>query len=156
MSDVLQHNIKEFVTARIEGQDFGLPVNLVRDIFMPSRITRVPECRPEVYGVLNLRGRIVTVIDMRQRLGLTPFETHEGDDPPMHIVIEHGEEPYSLMVDKVGDVMSLHQDSWEETPTTLDDRWASVADGIYRLEKKGLMVVLDIERVMSFLRKEAV
>ena len=73
--------VTEYVTAMIGGQLFGLPISRVQDVFMPDRITRVPLSVPEIAGVLNLRGRIVTAIDMRRRLGLPP----RTDDKPSKI-----------------------------------------------------------------------
>jgi purine-binding chemotaxis protein CheW len=64
----------EYVTATIGGQLFGLPISGVQDVFMPERLTRVPLAAPEFAGMLNLRGRIVTAVDMRLRLGLPPVE----------------------------------------------------------------------------------
>ena len=72
--------ITEYVTTMIGGQLFGLPISRVQDVFMPERLTRVPLASRDVAGVLNLRGRIVTAIDMRARLGLPKEET---DRPPM-------------------------------------------------------------------------
>ena len=70
--------ITEYVTVMIGGQLFGLPISRVQDVFMPDRVTRVPLSAPEIAGGLNLRGRIVTAIDMRRRLGLGPLT----DDKP--------------------------------------------------------------------------
>ena len=67
-------NLKEYVTAMIGGQLFGLPILRVQDVFMPERMTRLPLAPPEIAGVTNLRGRIVTMIDMRRRLGLDKRE----------------------------------------------------------------------------------
>ena len=63
-------SVIEYVTATIGGQLFGLPISRVQDVFVPDRLTRVPLAAPEIAGLLNLRGRIVTAIDMRRRLGL--------------------------------------------------------------------------------------
>ena len=70
MSETADHNLREYVTALIGGQLFGLPILRVQDVFAPERLTKVPLAPPEIAGVLNLRGRIVTLIDMRRRLGL--------------------------------------------------------------------------------------
>jgi purine-binding chemotaxis protein CheW len=64
----------EYVTATVAGQLFGLPIARVQDVFVLDRLTRVPLATPEIAGVLNLRGRIVTAIDMRRRLGLAPAD----------------------------------------------------------------------------------
>jgi chemotaxis signal transduction protein len=94
----------EFVTFTIVGQTFGLPIACVQDVFKPARITRVPLAGAEIAGVLNLRGRIVTAIDMRRRLDVR--EREEGD-APMAIGIEAKGESFGLLVDAVGEVLKL-------------------------------------------------
>ena len=91
----------------IGGQLFGLPISRVQDVFMPDRVTRVPLSAPEIAGVLNLRGRIVTAIDMRRRLGLPP---RTDDKPSMAVGIELKGESYGLLIDTVGEVMKLGDD----------------------------------------------
>ena len=96
--------VTEYVTVMIGGQLFGLPISRVQDVFMPDRVTRVPLSAPEIAGVLNLRGRIVTAIDMRRRLGLPP---RTDDKPSMAVGIELKGESYGLLIDTVGEVMKL-------------------------------------------------
>ncbi|MDP6405764.1 MAG: chemotaxis protein CheW [Alphaproteobacteria bacterium] len=136
----------QFVTITIADQLFGIPVLTVHDVLVAQKITPIPLAPPEVAGALNLRGRIVTAIDVRRALGLAP---REGDDPGMYVVVEHDEELYSLMVDTVGEVMDLPSDAFERPPTTLEPRWREVASGIYRLEGQ-LLLVLDVERLLDF------
>jgi purine-binding chemotaxis protein CheW len=134
----------EFVSMVIGDQLFGIPVLEVRDVLGPQRITRVPLAQPEIAGSLNLRGRIVTAIDMRIRLALPP---RPSDIPGMSVVIEHKGELYSLIIDKVGEVMSLSSTSFEKNPATLDTQWQGVSNGIYRLHDK-LLVVLDAAHLL--------
>jgi purine-binding chemotaxis protein CheW len=108
-------------------------------------MTEVPLCIPEVAGVLNLRGRIVTAIDMRKRLGLPPRET---GTQCMAVGIEAYGESYGLVIDTVGDVLNLDDTTLEANPANLDPRWASVSGGVHRLDGR-LMVVLDVERVLA-------
>jgi len=135
----------EYVTVTIADQLFGLPINRVQDVFMPEMITRVPLSPPEIAGVLNLRGRIVTAIDMRRRLRLPPREkaTHS-----MAVGIEYKGESYGLLIDAVGEVLRLPVAGLERNPGNLDRRWAKVAGGVQRLEGR-LMVVLDVDRVLD-------
>jgi purine-binding chemotaxis protein CheW len=133
------YTVREFVTATIGGQLCGLPVLQVQDVLGPQRITRIPLAPPEVAGSLNLRGRIVTSIDMRKRLGLPP---RDDGQQSMSIVVEHHGELYSLMVDAVGEVLKLSEEDFERSPATLDPLWRNVSEGVYRLED-GLLVVLD-------------
>ena len=135
----------QYVTIYISDQLFGLPISRVHDVFMPESVTRVPLSQIEIAGVLNLRGRIVTAIDMRKRLGLEPLE-HEGS--MMAIGIEFREESYGLIIDSVGEVLDLSETSREAVPSNMDSRWADIAAGVHRLEND-LMVILDVDRVLG-------
>ncbi len=142
----------QYVSITIGGQLFGIPVLIVHDVLGPQRITRIPLAPPEVAGSLNLRGRIVTAIDVRLRLGLPKRDV--GDDTAMSVVVEHGGEFYSLMVDAVGEVLMLSTAEFERNPATLDPRWRDVSLGIYRLDAE-LLVILDVLRLLDFSRNEA-
>ncbi len=137
--------ITEFVTAMIGGQLFGLPISRVQDVFMPDRLTRVPLASDDVAGVLNLRGRIVTAIDMRARLGLP---RHDNGRPPMAVGVDMRGESYGLLIDNIGEVLKLQNDSREVNPVNLDPRMAKMAGGVHRLDGQ-LMVVLDVDRVLE-------
>src|SRR5580704_16341983 len=138
-------NMKEYVTAMIGGQLFGLPILRVQDVFMPERLTRVPLAPPEIAGVLNLRGRIVTLIDMRGRLGLG---ARDDNAPAMAIGVESRGESYGLLIDSVGEVLKLDDNMREPNPINLDPRLARVSAGIHRLQGQLLMVV-DVDRVLE-------
>jgi purine-binding chemotaxis protein CheW len=112
---------------------------------MPQLLTRVPLSGPEIAGILNLRGRIVTALDLRSRLGLAPRQ--EGA-PPMAVGIEWRGESYGLLVDAVGEVVKLADSGREPNPVNLDAKLAGVSAGVHRLDAQ-LMVVLDIERVLG-------
>jgi purine-binding chemotaxis protein CheW len=142
---------EDFVTAIIADQLFGIPVLQVQDVLGPQKITRIPLAPPEVAGSLNLRGRIVTAIDVRLRLGLG---ARKDGKPGMSIVVDHRGELYSLMVDHVGEVLSLTHEDFERHPATMDSRWREVSTGIYRL-KETLLVVLDVSKLLNFANIEA-
>ncbi len=135
----------EYVTVTLDDQIFGLPIARVQDVFIPDRLTRVPLAPPQIAGVLNLRGRIVTVIDMRRRLGLP---ARDGKIPAIAVGIELKGESYGLLVDAVGEVMKLAKDACEVKPVNLDAGLAEVTAGVYRLDGQ-LLVVLDIDRVFD-------
>jgi purine-binding chemotaxis protein CheW len=135
-----------FVTVETAGQLFGVKLERVRDVFVPQGLSPVPLAQPEVAGLLNLRGRIVTALDLRRRLGLPP---REGDKPTVAVGIEERGELYGLIADKVGDVMWLPASQYETAPANLDPRWAQVCAGVYRLDDR-LLVVLDIDKVLDF------
>jgi purine-binding chemotaxis protein CheW len=142
---------RDYVTMTIADQVFGIPVLKVQDVLGPQRITRIPLSAPEVAGALNLRGRIVTAIDVRRRLDLP---ARSADNPGMSVVVDHKGELYSLIVDSVGEVMSLPSDAYERNPATLDPRWREVSAGIYRLQGK-LLVVLEVAHLLEMRRPEA-
>src|SRR6201992_2378913 len=142
-----QGPVAGYVSARSGGQLFGLPISRVQDVFMPERLTRVPLSSSEIAGVLNLRGRIVTVVDMRARRGLPK---NEDGKPPMAVGVDLRGESYGLLIDQIGEVLTLPDDSREENPVNLDPRMAKLAGGVHRLDGQ-LMVVLDVDRVLQLL-----
>jgi purine-binding chemotaxis protein CheW len=142
---------RQYVSITIADQLFGIPVLIVHDVLGPQRITRIPLAPPEVAGSLNLRGRIVTAIDVRLRLGLPK---RPAENPGMSVVVEHAGESYSLMVDAVGEVLTLPTREFERNPPTLDLRWREVSLGIFRLNQE-LLVILDVDRLLDFTRNEA-
>jgi purine-binding chemotaxis protein CheW len=135
----------EFVTFTIAGQLFGLPIGRVQDVFKPERLTPVPLAGPEIAGVLNLRGRIVTVLCMHRRLDTGREATAASS---MAIGIEVNGESFGLLVDAVGEVLKLPDDSREANPVNLERTLSSVSAGVYRLDGQ-LMVALDVDRVLD-------
>ncbi len=140
-----EESLVEYVTVMIGDQLFGLPISRVQDVFMLERFTRVPLSQPEIAGVLNLRGRIVTAIDMRCRLGLP---TRADSKKPMAVGIESKGESYGLLIDTVGEVLQLDENAREPNPVNLDTRLARVSAGVHRLDGQ-LLVVLDVDRVLD-------
>lgn len=135
----------EYITVTIADQLFGLPINEVQDVFTPDAVTAVPLAPNDVAGVLNLRGRIVTAIDMRKRLGLPP---REAGTPQMAVGIENNGESYGLIIDQVREVYRLSAETFESNPANLDPRWASISAGVHRLDGS-LMVVFDVNKVLG-------
>lgn len=138
---------RDYLSITIADQLFGIPVLQVQDVLGKQNVTIVPLAPTEVSGSLNLRGRIVTAVNVRQSLGLEKIE-HLESYRNMSVVVEHEGELYSLIIDKVGDVLSLEKDNFEDNPATLDPVWLSVSAGIYRLEKN-LMVILDVAKLLG-------
>lgn len=138
----------EYVTFRVNDQWLGIPVLMVQEVLLAQRIADVPLAPAEVAGFLNLRGQIVTALDLRTRLGLTTAPVSEL----MNVVVRHDSELFSLLVDEVGDVLSVESSAVEATPQTLHPTWRHVCSGIVRRDR-GLLVVLNVD---ALLRLDAV
>jgi purine-binding chemotaxis protein CheW len=138
---------KEFLTMTVAGQLFGIPVLQVQDVLGERKVSKVPLAPREVAGSLNLRGRIVTAISLRHKLRMA--ET-PNNAKTMYIVVDHQGELYSLIVDTVGEVLSLPDHDFENTPATIDPSWRELALGIYRL-KDQLLVILDVPAMLETL-----
>lgn len=137
---------EEYVTVMVADQIFGLPIDRVHDVFIASSLTEVPLAPREIVGLLNLRGRVVTAMDLRRRLGLPD---RSGSDREMAVGLEHQGESYGLLVDSVGEVMKLPPQTREPNPVHMDQRWVKLSRGVYRLDDK-LLIILDVDAVLSF------
>lgn len=134
-----------YVTVRIDRQLIGIPVKQVRDVLRKQKITAIPLAPSEVAGSLNLRGRIVTVVDVRHRLRLPPSAENVQS---MFVVVEHKGELYSLMVDSVGDVLTAPPAMIEKVPANLSGAWKEVASGIYKMSDE-LLVIIDVQTMLT-------
>lgn len=133
-----------FVTAKLAGHWFALPISAVNEVFLLSRITKVPQSPPGLIGVLNLRGRIVTALDTRQILGFAPSSTQ----PKMAIGIERRGELFGLAVDEMGDVLTSHASDRETAPANLDRRWRDVIIGVQRSDSH-LVLIVAVDRLFD-------
>ena len=140
-----QDSTQVFVTLTVANQLCGVPVLAVRDILGEQVITRIPLAPAEIAGSLNLRGRIVTAIDLRRRLQLPAAP--EGTKR-MSVVAEQDGELYALLVDDVAEVLSLPASDFERNPPTLPVAWAAYSTGIYRLQDQ-LLAVLDVGKLLK-------
>ena len=146
-----EHDVAErqsaatFVTMTVREQLCGIAVLSVRDIIVTRAMTRIPLAPPEIAGSLNLRGRIVTAIDLRRRLGLLARDDSQAS---MSVVVERQGELYSLVVDSVREVIELDGQRLEPNPPTLAAAWREFSNGIYRLQSD-LLVVLNTERLLA-------
>ncbi len=142
-----EEGLAAFVTFTVANHCFGVPVMRVQDILTPDAIANVPLGPAEVHGLINLRGRIVTVIDVRTRLSLEA-SADDTKGPGKCVTVESEGEFYTLLVDSVGDVVRLHEQEREANPATLDPLWRDLADGVFRTGDK-LLVTLDIDRLLN-------
>jgi purine-binding chemotaxis protein CheW len=134
-----------YLTLTVAATLCAVPVLAVRDVLTAQAITRIPLAPPEVAGSLNLRGRIVTAIDLRRRLGLPP---RPGGKDAMNVVVEREGELYSLLVDEVGEVVPLPAGGRAGKPPTLDPAWREVTEDVHRLADR-LVILLDVERLLA-------
>jgi purine-binding chemotaxis protein CheW len=133
------------LTLTVGGQPCGVPVLAVRDVLGAQGITPIPLAPPEIEGAMNLRGRIVTAVDLRRRLGLP---AREAGTKPMSIVVEQGGELYSMLADVVGEVVPLVAADRQPNPPTLDPAWREVSRGVHRRDGQ-LLILLDVERLLE-------
>ena len=140
-----ESDTEAFVTFTVASQLFGVPVIRVQDILTPDAIAPVPGGPKQVRGLINLRGRIVTVIDMRTHLSLPKAA---GGSSGMCVTVEARGDFYTLFVDSVGDVITLPRNLREGNPATLDQVWRDVADAVYRTDQ-GLLVALNVDRLLA-------
>ena len=135
----------EYLTIYLGTQMFGIPVLKVQDVLGSQNITFIPLAPTEISGSLNLRGRIVTAIDMRSFLGI---EEEDTSAKKMSVVLENNGELFSLQIGKVGDVIALEADKFESNPPTMDQKWKDVSSGIYRMDGR-LLVILDVDKLLA-------
>ena len=141
---IVGENEEQLVTMIVDNQLFGVPILQVQDIVEASKITPVPLAPSAIAGVLNLRGRIVTVIDLRKILGNNeevPWESQMG------VTVEHRGDLYTLLVDAIGDVRTLSKRDFDTAPSTMDEKVRQLCSGIFRL-RGNLLVVLDVARIL--------
>jgi len=137
---------EEFVTVLLGDQMFGLPIDRVHDVFIASSLTTVPLAPREIMGLLNLRGRVVTAMCLRRRLGLP--DRNEGAQD-MAVGLERNGESYGLLVDSVGEVMKLSTETHEPSPVHMDQAWVKLSRGVHRLDDR-LLIILDVDAVLAF------
>ena len=136
---------KGLCTFWLDGRCFGIDVTDVQEVVQYQRLTRVPLARSVVSGLLNLRGQILTALDLRRRMELPD---RPEDQDPMNIVIRTDEGPVSLLVDRIGDVVEVEPESFEAPPDTLNGVARDFITGAYKLEGY-LLLELDTRRVLA-------
>ncbi|HUB83060.1 MAG TPA: chemotaxis protein CheW [Bryobacteraceae bacterium] len=135
----------QFATFVVSDLSFAVDVLRVQEVLQPQPMTRVPLACGVIEGLINLRGQIVTAIDMRRRLGLPP---RGSGRPSMNMVIRYEDAAVSLLVDEIGDVLQLNPEALDEPPVNLDSAVRNIIRGIYKLPDR-LLLVLDIERAVD-------
>jgi purine-binding chemotaxis protein CheW len=136
---------KQFCTFRLGEFFFGIDILQVQEIIRRLSFTRIPLAPTMIEGLVNLRGQIVTAIDLRLRLELPP---RSADKSPTHVVINTADGATSLMVDEIGDMMELSDDTFELPPDTIQGIARELITGVYKLEH-GLLLILDTTKVVQ-------
>jgi purine-binding chemotaxis protein CheW len=135
----------QLCTFYLDNHFFGVDVQTVQEVIRYQDMTRVPLARKAVSGLINLRGQIVTAIDLRRRLGLPD---RPADRLPMNVVVRSDDGVVSLLVDQIGDVQEVDQDNFEPPPETLRGASRNMIRGAYKMKDR-LLLVLDTERAVN-------
>lgn len=135
----------QFATFFVSDIFFGVDVLRVQEVLRFQPMTRVPLAPEVIEGLINLRGQIVTAVDMRRRLRLEPRASGQA---PMNMVIRNEEGAISLLVDEIGDVLDLDPATYEPPPVNLDKATREIIGGIYKVKEK-LLLVLDPDRTVD-------
>lgn len=136
---------KQFCTFFINGLFFGVEVLKVQEVIRYQEMTSVPLASRTIQGLINLRGQIVTAIDLRRRLDLP---ARGADQLPMNVVVRTDDGAVSLLVDEIGDVVEIHDDVRERPPETLRGTARDLVTGVYKLKER-LLLILDTEKTVN-------
>jgi purine-binding chemotaxis protein CheW len=136
-------DLTQYCTFHVAHLFLGIDVHAVQEVMRPLEMTPVPLATPSVIGLINLRGQIVTAVDLRRRLAL-PERPPEQE--PMNVVMRTDDGAVSLIVDEIGDVIEVTTDTWERVPDTLQGESRTLIKGVYKLQDQ-LLLILDTSRV---------
>jgi purine-binding chemotaxis protein CheW len=136
---------QQFCTFFLKDRFFGVPVQQVQEVIRYQEMTWVPLVPQVIRGLINLRGQIVMAIDLRRRFGI---EDRPASQLPMNVVVRTGDGAVSFLVDEIGDVLEVEEESFERTPETLQGPARELVRGVYKLQDR-LILVLDTERAIA-------
>jgi len=136
---------QQYCTFYLNGLFLGVNVRLVQEVIRYQHLTPVPLASREIQGLINLRGQIVTAVDMRRRLALPDRAAGEH---PMNVVVRNEDQIHSLLVDRVGDVVTVDETSFEKPPDTLDSSLRGLIVGAHKLQDR-LLLVLDVRQALQ-------
>lgn len=137
--------IESYCTFRVDRLHLGLPVSNVQEVLRFQEMTGVPLANSVVRGLINLRGQIVTAVDLRRRFGLPD---RAAEEEPTNVVVHGDDGPVSLLVDSIGDVLDVDTASWDSVPSNVPPRLRALVTGVFKLDD-GLLFVLDRQRALS-------
>jgi len=136
---------EQLCTFFLNGHFFGVPVQQVQEVIRYQEMTGVPLVPQVIRGLINLRGQIVTAIDLRRRLGMTD---RPADQFPMNVVVRTDDGALSLLVDEIGDVIEVEEKTFEQPPETLKGMEREMIRGVHKLPER-LLLVLDTARAVN-------
>jgi purine-binding chemotaxis protein CheW len=136
---------RQFCTFFLDGLFFGVDVQQVQEVIRQQEMTRVPLAPAMVRGLINLRGQIVTAIALRERFGLPAADPATES---ANVVVRTEDGPMSLLVDEIGDVIEVQEEMFETAPENLSAVAREVTLGVYKLERR-LLLVLDVEKTVQ-------
>ena len=138
-------NAQQFCTFYVDRQFFGVPVQQVQEVIRYQEMTRVPLVPRVIRGLINLRGQIVVAIDLRRRLNAPE---RPEDQLPMNVVVHTADGALSLLVDEIGDVLEVQEETFERPPETLQGIARELVLGVHKLPV-GLLLILDTEKAVN-------
>jgi len=136
---------RQFCTFSLGGLFLGVEVLKVQEVIRAQAMTRVPLAPTVVRGLINLRGQIVTAVDLRERFGLP---ARSDGQESMNVIVHTEDGAVSLLVDDIGDVLEVQESDHEEPPETLDPTARSLILGVYKLPER-LLLVLDLQQALT-------
>ena len=144
-------NAQQFCTFYVDGQFFGVPVEQVQEVIRYQEMTRVPLVHRVIRGLINLRGQIVVAVDLRRRLNAA--DRAKGQ-LPMNVVVRTADGAVSLLVDEIGDVLEVRDETFEPPPETLTNASRELVLGVHKLPRQ-LLLILDTEKAVNGTESEA-
>ncbi|MGB4191382.1 MAG: chemotaxis protein CheW [Rickettsiales bacterium] len=150
-SDKFQ-KLTKFVSVKLGSQYFGIPVEHVVDILSPQKTYPIPLAKKEILGSINLRGRIVTALDLKYLLGIKIISQNLKTQKCM--VLELNGELFSFVVDEIGSVINFTLEALIKTPDTLSPLWQEISLGIFPIEEE-LAILLDINKTIESLKNSS-
>ena len=136
---------RQLCTFLMDGLTFGVPVDRVQEVMRFQPMTRVPLANHSIVGLINLRGQIVTAVDLRRRVGLPD---RPAEQQPANVVIRADDGGVSLLVDEIGGVIEVGDEAFEEPPHTTPANVRPLLTGVYKLPGQ-LLLLLDVDRVLA-------
>jgi len=129
---------------RIGNDYYAVSILDVQEVIRPQQVTNIPLAAQHLQGLINLRGQIVTAVNLKKLFGLD----EDYDEDYMNVIVKHNSSLFALVVDEILDILNVDQDEFEETPETLRESLRSFVRGVFKLDAK-LIILLDLEKIIA-------